>query len=115
MAIGLWRSTLESLRQVCDACKPKLQKRLNKIAFGSSILTFYSFEDLARSDEAVACIRIGFVACASAVGVGAVVKQVLLDQDAESISKVSRRQRCMLGELGDGRPAFGKKCSENSL
>lgn len=74
VAIGLWGSAFESLRQVGDSSETELQQRLDQISLRSAILALYGLQDLSDSNEAVACVGVGFIVRPSAIRVGIVVK-----------------------------------------
>lgn len=76
--------------EVCDPGVTQLHERLDEIALSSPILAVDDLEDLARPDEAVAGVGVCFVVGDPGVGVCVVVEEVVLNQDGEAISQLSR-------------------------
>jgi hypothetical protein len=63
---------------------------LNEVALCRPVLAIDHLQDLARSNEVVACRGIGFIGGALGVGIRVVVYQILLDEDAQAIANLAR-------------------------
>lgn len=79
MSIGLWSSGGECMGQIRDSRISKLHQSLNQISLCVAVLAIDDLEYPARSHEVVAGIRVGLVVRCSRIGVGIVVKKILLN------------------------------------
>lgn len=79
------------------------------------MLTLDYLQNLPRTNEVVAGIGIGIVARKFRVRIRLVVEQVLLDQNAQTISQVSWGERGVLCKLRNGAAALGQECDQDTL